>query len=155
MSDAVFSTEAQSRRKSALVAGLGAAFMASIVTCTVMLSNPSPAAMPTQASNAGPCQILPRTMLVSTNNGSGVVRFREGNYLSPSITLTNKPQEVTFPLPRPEFGAIDEMISIEGNATNLVITSPLTQEARAYPMVIGAMTIKKNWVAATTCGMRK
>jgi hypothetical protein len=154
MSDAAFSAQAQTRRKSVLVAGLGAAFMASIVTCTVMMSNSSPAAMPAQAAKTGQCQILPRTMLVSTNNGNGVVRFREGNYLSPPITLTSKPQEVTFPLPRPEFGAIDEMISIEGNATNLVITSPLTQEARAYPMVIGAMTIKKNWVSATTCGIR-
>jgi hypothetical protein len=155
MSDTAFSTEAQSRKRSALVAGLGAALMASIVTCTVMMSNPSPAAMPAQASNTGQCQVLPRTMLVSTSNGSGVVRFREANYLSPPITLTNKPQEVTFPLPRPEFGSIDEMITIEGNATELVIASPLTMEARNYPMVIGAMTLKKNWVAATTCGMRK
>jgi hypothetical protein len=155
MSDTAFSTEAQSRKRSALVVGLGAAFMASIVTCTVMMSNPSPAAMPAQASNTGQCQVLPRTMLVSTSNGSGVVRFREGNYLSPPITLTNKPQEVTFPLPRPEFGSIEEMITIEGNATELVIASPLTMEARNYPMVIGAMTVKKNWVAATTCGMRK
>jgi len=155
MSDTALSIQAQSRKKSALVVGLGAAFMASIVTCTVMMSNPSPAAMPAQASNTGQCQVLPRTMLVSTSNGSGVVRFREGNYLSPPITLTSKPQEVTFPLPRPEFGSIDEMITIEGNATDLVIASPLTQEARNYPMVIGAMTLKKNWVAATTCGMRK
>jgi hypothetical protein len=155
MSDTAFSTQSQTRKRSAVVAGLGAAFIASIVTCTIVMSNPSPAAMPAQASNTGQCQILPRTMLVSTNNGSGVVRFREGNYLSQPITLTSKPQEVTFPLPRPEFGSIDEMITIECNATELVIASPLTKEARAYPMVIGAMTIKKNWVAATTCGMRK
>ena len=155
MSDTTFSTQAQARKRSVLVAGLGAAFMASIVTCTVLMSNPSPAAMPAQGSSTGQCHSLPRTMLVSTNNGSGVVRFREGNYLSPPITLTSKPQEVTFPLPRPEFGSIDEMITIEGNATDLVIASPLTQEARNYPMVIGAMTLKKNWVAATTCGMRK
>jgi hypothetical protein len=155
MSDRAYSTAAQSRRKSALVVGLGAAFMAAIVTSTVMMSNPSPAAMPAQAANTGECQILPRTMLVSTTTGNGVVRFREGNYLSPPVTLTNKPQEVTFPLPRPEFGSIDEMITIEGNATDLVIASPLTKEARNYPMVIGAATIKKNWVAATTCGIRK
>jgi hypothetical protein len=155
MSDIAFSPQAQARKKSMLVAGLGAAFMASIVTCTVLMSNPSPAAMPAQGSSTGQCHSLPRTMLVSTNSGSGVVRFREGNYLSPPITLTGKPQEVTFPLPRPEFGSVDEMITIEGNATNLVIASPLTSEARSYPMVIGAMTLKKNWIAADSCGTRK
>lgn len=155
MSDTAFSTQAQSRRKSALVAGLGAAFMASIVTGTILMSNPSPAAMPAQTSSPGQCHSLPRTMLVSTNNGSGVLRFREGNYLSPPITLTSKPQEVTFPLPRPEFGSIDEMITIEGNATNLVVASPLTGGASTYPMVIGAMTLKKNWIAADSCGVRK
>lgn len=144
----------QAPKKSVLVAGLSAAFMASIMTCTMLTSNPSPAAMPGEAENAAQCQSLSRTMLDSTNNGSGVVRFREGNYLSPPITLTNKPQDVTFPLPRPEFGSVDEMITIEGNATNLVIASPLTREASAYPMVIGFMTLQKNWVAANSCGVR-
>ena len=95
MSDTAFSTQGQTRRKSAVVVGLGAAFTASIVTCTVMMSNPSPAAMPAQTSITDQCQILPRTMLVSTNNGSGIVRFQEGNYLSPPITLTNTGHKVT------------------------------------------------------------
>jgi hypothetical protein len=155
MSDVALSTEAQARRKSILIAGLGAAFMASIVTGTVLMCNPSPAAMPAQGSSNGQCQVLPRTMLISTNTGGGTVRFREGGYLSPAITLSNKPQEVTFPLPRPEFGSVDELIAIEGNATDLVIASPITHEQNIYPMVIGAATMKKNWVAATTCGIRK
>jgi hypothetical protein len=160
MSDTILSTSSlnqsqHARKTSVLVAGLAAAFMASILTCTALISNPSPAAMPAKTRSTPQCQSLPRTMLVSTNNGTGVVRFREGNYLSEPIALTNKPQEVTFPLPRPEFGSVDEMITIEGNATNLVIKSPLTGEASAYPMVIGFMTLQKNWVAADSCGVRK
>ena len=46
------------------------------------------------------------------------------------------------------------MVSIAGNATNVVIKSPLTGEARAYLMVIGVMTLKTNWVAANRCGVR-
>lgn len=81
-------------------------------------------------------------MLVATNNGSGVALFRDGNELSPPMALTRAPQDVRFPLLRPEFGSVEEMLTIEGNVTNRVIKSPLSGETRAYLMVIGVMTLK-------------
>ena len=136
--------------RAVLVPGPGAALIASIVTST-MLMRPSVA-----GGNAGPripctasCQGLPRIMLVATNNGSDVARFREDNDLSPPMALTRTPQEVRFPraAPRIRLGRM-EMVTIAGNVTNVVIKSPLTGEARAYLTVIGVMTLKTNWVAA-------
>src|SRR5258708_29630948 len=56
----------RSRKNSVLVAGLGAAFVASAVTCVLMMSNPSPSAVPDQAAaTAVPqCQLVMRQFLV-------------------------------------------------------------------------------------------
>ena len=106
MSITTFSGSSRQSRQVAwravLVPGPGAALIASIVTST-MLMRPSVA-----GGNAGPripctasCQGLPRIMLVATNNGSDVARFREDNDLSPPMALTRTPQEVRFPRAAP------------------------------------------------------
>jgi hypothetical protein len=141
----------RSGKNSALVAGLGAALVASALTFAVMPAKPSPAVSTQAAAPTTQCQSLPRSMLVMTNTGGGTVRFREGSYLSPPIVLTTQPQTVVFPLPRPESVAVDEIITIEGDATDLVIASPVTNARNTYPQLTGTFAIKKNWVPLKSC----
>lgn len=139
-------------KNSALVAGLGAALVASALTFAIMPGKSSSAVSAQAAASTNQCQSLPRSMLVMTNTGGGTVRFREGNFLSPPIVLSTQPQTVVFPLPRPETTAVDEIITIEGDATDLVIASPITNARNTYPQLTGTFAIKKNWVPLKSCG---
>jgi hypothetical protein len=136
-------------KSSAAIAGMGAALVAAAITLTMMMGNPSPAAIPAPAvPPANQCQNVPLMVLVS---GSGTVRFREGGYLSPAITLSDVPQTVIFPRPRSETTQIEEVITIEGNATNVVTTSPITQARDMYPKVSGVLAIDAKWRAFKRC----
>jgi hypothetical protein len=136
----------QTRRISPIAAGLGAAFIAAAVTIA-MVSNPSPAAQTAPGAQSTQCASDPLLVLVS---GNGTVRFREGNYLSPRMTLSSVPQVVIFPRPR-EKTQITEVITVEGNATNLVTTSPTTQARNVYPSVAGVLAINARWSPAKSC----
>jgi hypothetical protein len=142
----------RSGKNSVLVAGLGAALVASALTFVIMPGKPAAAVSAQAAATTNQCQSLPRSMLVMTNTGGGTVRFREGGYLSPPIVLTTQPQTVVFPLPRPQTTAVDEIITIEGDATDLIIASPVTNARNTYPQLTGTFSIKKNWVPLTSCG---
>jgi hypothetical protein len=146
-------TASQGQAKgSAAVAGLGAALVACALTMTMLSSNPSPAAMPAQSTQpTTACQNLPLMILVSTTTGGGTVRFREGSYLSPPITLRTVPQTVVFPRPRSATAPIEEVITIEGNATDVVTVSPLTQYRRVYPQVAGILAIDAKWRPLKSC----
>jgi len=143
----------QTRQLSGVVAGLGAAFIAAAVTATMMMSGASPAAAPGQtAAAAGPqCKAIPIMLLVSTTTGGGTIRFREGDYLSPPITLSAVPQTVVFPRPRPLAGQLEEVITVEGNATDLVAVSPVTNRRSVVPKVDGVFAYKATWLPAKTC----
>ncbi len=143
----------RSRKNSVLVAGLGAAFVASAVTCVMMMSNPSPSAVPDQAAaTAVPqCQLVMRQFLVSTTTGSGTVRLREGSYLSPPITLSARPQAVVFPVARPETTPAAEVITVEGNATDVVMTSPVTAWRKVFDNVNGVVAFQANWMPLKGC----
>ena len=142
----------RSGKNSVLVAGLGAALVASALTFVIMPGKPASAVSAQAAATTNQCQSLPRSMLVMTNTGGGTVRFREGGYLSPPIVLSTQPQTVVFPLPRPQTTAVDEIITIEGDATDLIIASPVTNARNTYPQLTGTFSIKKNWVPLTSCG---
>jgi hypothetical protein len=74
-----------SRKRPAIVAGLGAAVIASAVTLVIMMSGSSaPVTVADGASTTAvkECQMTQRKFYVATQTGSGVVRLREGNYLS-------------------------------------------------------------------------
>jgi hypothetical protein len=153
MSTTVLTTQ-EASKKSMLVMGLGAACVAAVMTVAMMGGNSSsPAAAPTQAQTANPaqCQNLSRALLVSTTNGSGTVRFRASGYVSPTFTITTEPQLVTFPLMRPTGGPVDEVMTMEGNATDLVISSPLVSARNVYPVLNGSITVTRHWAPATTC----
>jgi hypothetical protein len=115
----------QARKKSMVVAGLGAAFVAAGITAAIMASSPTPpVAAPAQIAEpaAKACQRAPLIELASAENGGGgIIRLRQGDFLSPPITLTGTPQQIVFPKPRPELAPMAETIIVEGNATNLVL----------------------------------
>jgi hypothetical protein len=149
----------QARTKSALIAGLGAAFVAAGVTVAMMGSGPSPSTTPApvteqvtkqaigQATEQATekCQREPLMQLVSTQNGGGTVRLREGDYLSPPIVLGSSPQAVVFPKFRPQTGSLKETIIIEGNATNLVLGT--IGDGLVIPRVDGTYSYEMTWAA--------
>ena len=146
-------SQAQPRKSPAIVIGLGAALVASAITLTVMMSNPSPTAQDQAAvaSSEPQCKVIKREFLVSTTTGSGTVRLREGNYLFPPITLGSRPQSVVFPLARPEVMGPEEVITIEGNATDVVLTSPVTAWRKVFENVTGVVVFSTRWMPAKTC----
>ena len=144
----------QSPKRSALVAGLGAAFVASGISFAIVMSGASPVAAPAQAETATAstqCRMVQRQFLVSTNAGSGTVRLREGSYLSPPITLSAQRQAVVFPLLRPQDAPATEVITIEGNATDVVLTSPVTAFRRVFDNVTGVVAFQANWMPIKSC----
>ena len=144
-------SQQQPRKKSTLVAGLAAAFVASAVCLTMLMSGPSPVATPDQAANTPNCKVIKREFLVSTTSGGGTVRLREGSYLSPPIKLSAKPQSVVFPLDRPETMGPEEVITIEGNATDVVLTSPVTTFRKVFDSVSGVVAFSTRWMPMKTC----
>jgi hypothetical protein len=141
----------QQGKRSPLVLGIGAAVVASAVTLVMLMSNPSPVATPEQAvSSTKLCQLMQRRLLVSTTQGSGTVRFRASGWLSPPFTLTTQPQVVVFPLPRPDTTPVEEVISVEGNATDVVITSEVTDLHKVFD-VVGAYSYTLTWAPRKTC----
>jgi hypothetical protein len=142
----------QGRKRSGIVAGIGAAAVASAITIVVMMSGSSPVAVNDQAATGTTqCRMLPREILLATNAGGGTVRLREGSYLSPPITLGAKPQSVVFPLPRPETTPVEEVITVEGNATDIVMTSPVTPWRKVFESVTGVSAFSVAWKPMKTC----
>jgi hypothetical protein len=141
----------QQTRRSPLVAGIGAALVASTLTLVLMLSSPEPVAAPDQAATStAQCQMVPRKLLVSTTSGSGTVRLRAGSYLSPPMVLSTQPQTVVFPLPRPPVTGVEEVIAIEGYANDVVISSDLTKFRKVFD-VVGTSAFNITWSPMKTC----
>jgi hypothetical protein len=145
-------SQGRQRKISPLVAGLGAAFVGVGVTLAVIMSSPSPVAVSDQAaSGSKECQMIQRKLLVSTTTGRGTVRLREGSYLSPPIALTGNPQGVVFPLPRPETTPLEEVITIEGNANDVVITSEVSPYRQVFATVTGVLAFNVIWKPMKGC----
>ena len=81
----------------------------------------------------------------------GTVRFRERDDVSLAITLSRTPQNVYFPRPRPEVGQMRETIPVEGDATNIVIVSPVTHARRVIPRLNGSLLHIATWFAFKVC----
>jgi hypothetical protein len=141
----------QQSRRSPAVAGVGAALVASALTIVLMMSSPAPVAAPDQAvTTTAQCQMIPRKLLVSTANGSGTVRLRAGGYLSPPIRLSVTPQEVVFPAARPTVGLVDQVITVEGNANDVMISSELTGLRKVLD-VAGVAAFNLKWLPMKPC----
>jgi|HubBroStandDraft_5_1064220.scaffolds.fasta_scaffold340755_2 hypothetical protein len=142
----------KSAKISPLVAGLGAAFVASGVAIAIMMSGPAAVTDQAASDTSKECKLVLRQFLVSTESGSGTVRLREGSYLSPPIALSSKPQTVTFPIPRPQDAPSEaEVITIEGNATDVVLTSPVTSWRQVFNNVSGVVAFESRWAAVKGC----
>jgi hypothetical protein len=61
-------------------------------------------------------------MLAATTGGGGTIRLREGDCISPPIVLGPPAQLVNFLLPRPGITPAEDVVVIEGNATDVVRT---------------------------------
>jgi hypothetical protein len=139
-------------KRSPVVLGIGAAVVASAVTLVIMMGNPSKVTTPEQvASSTKQCQMIPRKLLVSTTQGSGTVRFRASGWLSQPFTLTSQPQAVVFPLPRPDTVPAEEEITIEGNASDLVLTSEVSEYRRVFDSVSGTSVFSVQWKPMKGC----
>ena len=132
------------RKRPALIAGLGAAAVASVVTVVMLSSTPSPTTTATTDQPTKACKSVPIMLTVFTEKGGGTVRFREGDWLSPPITLTNEPQPVVFPRTRSQTEAFTEVITIEGQATDLTVVWPLSQR-RETVTINGVASFTQTW----------
>jgi hypothetical protein len=153
-------SESQGRKKSMLVAGIGAAIATAGITAVLMSGNPTPSTTPAQtaaasvqtaaapASAAAPevksCQNHPLVELASVENGgSGMIRFRRGDFVSQMLVLNGLPQQIVFPGVRPEGFPLKEAIIIEGEATNLVLGAE--GDHYVIPRVSGSTTYAIIW----------
>jgi len=144
--------KAEARKNATVIAGLGAAVIASVMTIAMWAGHATPDPAPqAAAAPKNECMSLPLMVMVSTETGGGTVRFREGDYVSPPITLNRTPQNVYFPRQRPEVGQLQETITIEGEATNLVMVSPVTHARHVYPKISGSLSFIGTWYAFKVC----
>ena len=144
-------TAQQQSKLSPVVAGLGAAFIAAGITIAMSM-NGGTASSTQELASVTPkaCQQMARKLLVSTTTGSGTVRLREGSYLSPPIKLSTVPQSVVFPLSSPDAIAVEEVLTLEGNANDVVITSEVTNLRRVFD-VQGVTAFNITWKAVKGC----
>ena len=141
----------QGRKKSMIVAGIGAAFVSAGITFAVMGGAPA-SPMPAQAAApaARACQAEPLIELASVENGGGgVIRFREGDFVSQPIKLSGSAQPVVFPKLRPETAPLKETITIEGDATNVVLGAD--GDHFVVPRVDGSYSYTMTWLPAKKC----
>jgi hypothetical protein len=139
------------RKLSPVVAGLGAAVIAAAISAVVMTSSPTNVSTGDQSvSNVKQCTLMQRRLLVSTDHGSGTVRFRASGWLSPPFTITKEPQVIVFPLPRPDATPVTEMISVEGSATDVVVTSEVTNLHLEFDLS-GTHNISLTWAPKKDC----
>jgi hypothetical protein len=144
-------TAQQQSKLSPVIAGLGAAFIAGGITLAMSMNGGTTSGTQELASvTPKACQQMARKLLVSTTTGSGTVRLREGSYLSPPIKLSTVPQSVVFPLPRPDTIAVEEVLTIEGNANDVVVTSEVTNLRRVFD-VQGVTAFNITWKAVKGC----
>jgi hypothetical protein len=137
-----------------MIAGVGAAAIAVGITMAVMMSGTSTA--PTKTDQAAvkdtrQCQLIQRRLLVATNHGGGTVRFRASGWLSPPFNLTKEPQVVVFPLLRPDTDPVPETVMIEGNATDLEISSEVVANTVKTVDVPGSYRYDVIWVPRKGC----
>jgi hypothetical protein len=139
------------RKLSSVVAGVGAAVIAAAISAVVMTSSPTNVSTGDQSvSNVKQCTLMQRRLLVSTDHGAGTVRFRASGWLSPPFTITKEPQVIVFPLPRPDEAPLTEMISVEGSATDVVVTSEVTNLHLEFDLS-GAHDISLTWAPKKNC----
>jgi hypothetical protein len=142
-----------SGKRPAVIAALGAAIVAAVVTLVFSMSGGSAPVATSDGASANQtnqCSMIQRKLYVSTTTGSGTVRLRDGNYLSPPITLSAQRRPVVFPQPRPGENPLDDVITIEGNSNDVVITSDFNPNPRVFN-VVGLTAFAVTWKPMKGC----
>jgi hypothetical protein len=117
-----------------------------------LVAAPASASAPAYASPAPAqkqCRLPQRKFYVS---GSGTVRVHDGIYVSAPVVLDIYPQEVVFPLARPESGtSADDTITVEGNASTVIMTSDYPDFRQVFRRLKGSTTFTAHWVSLRNC----
>jgi hypothetical protein len=142
-----------SSKRPAIVAAIGAALVATVITLVISMSGGASQVAPPSgatATQAPQCSLIQRKLYVSTATGSGTVRLREGNYVSQPIVLSAQRQPVVFPQLRPGENPVEEVITIEGNSDNVMISSDYNPNLGIYN-VPGLTAFSITWKAVKGC----
>jgi hypothetical protein len=109
----------------------------------------APSAAPLRPQTPAQCSLPLRKFYVA---GNGTVRIHAGDYISPPVELGPYPQEVTFPVPRPEPGreAIDKIL-VEGRASTVVMTSDLPGFRMVFNGLRGSSSFNAKWAPLRNC----
>ena len=139
-------TEAPSPANVATVPAFGGALQAALVAAPDQPSAPTYAPpAPTQKQ----CRLPQRKFYVS---GSGIIRVHDGIYVSAPVVLDSDPQEVTFPILRPEVGtSANETITVEGSASTVLMTTDYPGFRQVFRRLRGATTFIVHWVSLRNC----
>jgi hypothetical protein len=158
ISNAQFQSPAQAQaqpsgKRQAIVAGIGAALVATVITLVMSLSGGASQVAPADGAStvqAPQCTLVQRKLYVSTVTGSGTVRLRDGHYVSPPITLSSQRQPVVFPQLRPGENPLEDVVTIEGNSDNVMISSDYNPNLGVFN-VPGLTAFSVTWKAVKGC----
>jgi hypothetical protein len=142
-----------SSKRPAIVAGIGAALIATVISVVVSMSGGASQVAPSSGAptaSAPQCSMIQRKLYVSSATGSGTVRLREGNYVSQPIVLSAQRQQVVFPQLRPDQIAVQDVITIEGNSDGVLISSDYNPNLGVFN-VPGLTAFSMTWQAVKGC----
>jgi hypothetical protein len=109
----------------------------------------APELAPVPLADARQCGLNPRKFYLS---GNGVIRVRDGDYVSPPIVLDVYPQEIVMPLARPVQGITPlETVVVEGKASVVVMKSDLASFRKVFEHLRGAARFDIQWVPLKNC----
>jgi hypothetical protein len=109
----------------------------------------APATAPVPLADIRQCSLNPRKFYLS---GNGIIRVRDGDYVSPPIVLDAYPQEIVMPLARPELGITPlETVAVEGKASVVVMKSDLASFRKVFQHLRGAARFDIQWVPLRNC----
>jgi hypothetical protein len=108
-----------------------------------------PAAAPAPVPPQTQCSLVQRKFYIA---GNGVVRVRDGDFVSSAVVLGPYPQEVLMDLPRPANGfSPPETIVVEGRASTVVMTSDLPGFQKVINHLRGASSFGVQWAPLKNC----
>jgi len=142
------------RKRNVIVAGLGAAFVASLLTIHNGAEQTSAGGHAGSAGGRGR-EKLPEGfaglagLIPCAGRRYGTAPGR-GGYVSPPVKLTTQPQAVVLPKMRGDV-AFEEPIVVQGDAQAVVMENLTHNFRRVYQLNDGTATIMTTWVPLTTC----
>ena len=108
-----------------------------------------PAAAPAPVPPQAQCSLVQRKFYIA---GNGVVRVRDGDFVSSAVVLGPYPQQVLMDLPRPANGfSPPETIVVEGRASTVVMTSDLPGFQKVINHLRGASSFGVQWAPLKNC----